>query len=68
MIDPRFASAVQGLQAGKLAEAVRQCRAAPNDAPGIHLLGFVAHKAGRQEAIELIGAAIAVDETNPDLP
>jgi tetratricopeptide (TPR) repeat protein/SAM-dependent methyltransferase len=59
------------MQAGQLAEAERLCRAilaaAPNDAPTIHLLGFVAHKAGRHpEAIELIGRAIALDETNPD--
>src|SRR5262249_23067859 len=71
MMDPRFASAVQCMQAGNLAEAERLCRAilaaAPNDAPSIHLLGFIAHKAGRHaEAIELIGKAIALDEKNPD--
>src|SRR5262245_62096785 len=71
MMDPRFASAVRCMQAGQLGEAERLCRAilagAPNDAPSIHLLGFIAHKAGRhREAIELIGKAIALDETNAD--
>jgi tetratricopeptide (TPR) repeat protein/SAM-dependent methyltransferase len=71
MMDPRFASAVQCMQAGQLAEAERLCRAilaaSPNDAPTIHLLGFIAHKAGRhQEAIDLIGNAIALDENNAD--
>ena len=35
--------------------------------PSIHLLGFVAYRAGRpQEAVDLIGKAIALDEKNPD--
>jgi tetratricopeptide (TPR) repeat protein/SAM-dependent methyltransferase len=70
-MDARFASAVKCMQAGQLAEAERLCgailAAAPNDVPAIHLLGFVAYKAGRpQEAIDLIGKAIALDETNAD--
>ena len=59
------------MQAGQLAEAERLCRAilaaAPDDAPVIHLLGFIAHKAGRHpEAIDLIGRAIVLDASNPD--
>src|SRR5262249_38951931 len=70
-MDARLATAVKCMQAGQLAEAERLCRAilaaAPNDIAAIHLLGFVAHKAGRhQDAIDLIGKAIALDETNAD--
>src|SRR5262245_56468035 len=66
-----FASAVQCMQTGQLAEAERLCReilaTAPDDVASIHLLGFVAYKAGRpNDAIDLIGRAIALDETNPD--
>jgi len=70
-MDARLATAVQCMQAGRLTEAERLCRAilaaAPNDAPATHLLGFVAYKAGRpRDAIDLIGKAIALDETNAD--
>src|SRR5271165_4150218 len=66
-----FASAVQRMQAGDLAEAERLCRTIlstePNDAASIHLLGFVAYKSGRLDAaIDLIGQAIALDDRNPD--
>src|SRR5262245_13576008 len=70
-MDARLASAVQCMRTGRLAEAECLCRAilaaAPDDVPATHLLGFVAYKAGRpQEAINLIGKAIALDETNAD--
>src|ERR1700730_6895084 len=70
-MDQRFAAAVNSMQAGQLAEAERLCRdildAAPDDLAAIHLLGFVAYRAGRpHEAIALIGKAIAGDEANPD--
>jgi Flp pilus assembly protein TadD/SAM-dependent methyltransferase len=70
-MDARFASAVECMQAGRLDEAERLCReilaAAPNDAASIHLLGFVAYRAGRpHDAIDLIGRALALDERNPD--
>jgi Flp pilus assembly protein TadD/SAM-dependent methyltransferase len=71
VMNPLFASAVQRMQAGELAEAERLCRTIlstePNDAASIHLLGFIAYKAGRFDtAIELIEQAIALDGNNPD--
>src|SRR5436190_19323299 len=70
-MNPLFASAVQCMQAVQLSEAERLCRdilaTAPNDVASLHLLGFVAYKSGRPaDAIDLIGQAIALDETNPD--
>jgi len=70
-MNPLFASAVKSMQAGDLAEAERLCRAIlatePNDVPSIHLLGFLAYRSGRLDtAIDLIGQAIRLDESNPD--
>jgi Flp pilus assembly protein TadD len=66
-----FASAVNCMQAGQLAEAERLCRAIlsvePNDAATVNLLGFVAYKSGRPaEAIALLGRALALDDKSPD--
>jgi Flp pilus assembly protein TadD/SAM-dependent methyltransferase len=59
------------MQAGELAEAEGLCRTIlstePNDVPSIHLLGFIAYKAGRFDAaIALIEQAIGLDARNPD--
>jgi Flp pilus assembly protein TadD len=66
-----FTSAVTCMQAGRLAEAERLCRAIlsvePHDAATINLLGFVAYKSGRPVvAIDLLGRALALDDKSPD--
>ena len=66
-----FASAVNCMQAGQLAEAERLCRAIlsvePNDAATVNLLGFVTYKSGRPaEAIAHLGRALALDDKSPD--
>src|SRR5262245_45642629 len=66
-----FASAVNCMQAGQLAEAERLCRAIlsvePNDAATVNLLGFLAYKSGRPtEAIDLLGRALALDDKRPE--
>ena len=66
-----FMAAVRHHQAGQLAEADRlyaQVLAAePDHAHALHLRGALAHAAGRNEdAVELIGRAIALDGKLPD--
>jgi len=66
-----FVAAVQHHQAGQFAEADRLYRkviaAEPNHVHALHLRGALAHAAGRnEEAVELIGRALALNEQVPD--
>jgi tetratricopeptide (TPR) repeat protein len=65
-----LASALQHHQRGQLVQAgqtYRQILALdPRHADSLHLLGTLAHQAGRNDiAVELIGRAIALDKTQP---
>ena len=66
-----LAEAARQHEAGRLAEAERLYRRLLADDPDrpdcLHLLGLVAHQTGRSEAaLELIGRAIALNDTDPD--
>jgi Tfp pilus assembly protein PilF/SAM-dependent methyltransferase len=66
-----FASAVQHLRAGQMAEAERLCREVlaiePNHFDGLHLLGIIAHNVGRNDdAAQFIARAIAVNGRSPE--
>ncbi|HEV3395632.1 MAG TPA: tetratricopeptide repeat protein [Xanthobacteraceae bacterium] len=67
-----FAAALRHLQAGQLPDAERLCRqilgADPRHADSLHLLGLIAHLTGRNEAaVDLIGKAIALNDSSPEL-
>src|SRR5216110_718799 len=66
-----LAEAARQHEAGRLAEAERLYRRLLADDPNrpdcLHLLGLVAHQTERSEAaLELIGRAIALNNTDPD--
>src|SRR5580693_1851569 len=68
-IPQAFDLALQRHRAGRLADAealYRQILAAqPNHADALHLLGLIAHHAGRDDvAADLIGRAIALNPAN----
>lgn len=60
----QFTTAVEHLRAGRLADAERACRqlraAAPGNAASLHLSGIVAWQLGRDDAISLLGRAVAL--------
>jgi Tfp pilus assembly protein PilF/2-polyprenyl-3-methyl-5-hydroxy-6-metoxy-1,4-benzoquinol methylase len=69
--DAVFATALSHLQSGDLAQAERTCRdllaLVPDHCDGLHLLGIIAHKAGRNDdAVALIRRALAIVPHNPD--
>ncbi len=69
-IADRLTAARRCHQAGQLAEAERRYREIlaidPNQIDALHLLGVVAHQAGRSDlALDLIGKAIALNGRNP---
>lgn len=68
--DPRFQEAVAALQRGHLQDAERHTRAVLKDNDGdalaVHLLGVIAHQAGKNDAaIELVRKAIELDPAAP---
>lgn len=70
-MNPTLIAAVRHHQAGQLAEADRLYAqvldAEPNNAHALHLRGALAYAMGRHhEAVDLIGRAIALDDTQPD--
>lgn len=63
--DPRFHEAVAALQSGRLQDAEKGIRTvlqdAPEDAQSIHLLGVIAHQAGKTDAgVELVRKAVGL--------
>ena len=66
-----FAQALEDFKAGRLREAETACQAIvesdPVDAKALHLLGVLAHQAGRNEEAERwLRRAICVDPENPE--
>jgi Flp pilus assembly protein TadD len=66
-----FAAAFRQFRAGQVQEAERLCRDVLSFDPGhfdsLHLLGIMALRAGRgQQAIELLGRALAADAHSPE--
>lgn len=66
-----FAQALQHFQSGLFGEAETACQALVERAPGnvqaLHLLGVLAHRAGRaNDAIELIRRAVTLDSANAE--
>lgn len=66
----KFAQVLQHFHAGRLAEAEYVCRQVvesdPLNAAALHLLGVLAHQAGRGEAVALIGRAVALEPRNAE--
>src|SRR5437868_11273433 len=67
-----LAEAAAHHRAGRLAAAERMCRRIlaidPDHADGLHLLGLIAHQTGHSDqALELIGRAIALNDADPEL-
>jgi tetratricopeptide (TPR) repeat protein len=63
-------AAIQDFQAGRFSEAERTCRQLierdPADAAALHLLGVLAHHAGRADAVEMLSQAAALDPANAE--
>src|SRR5437016_126840 len=65
-----LAEAIEHFHAGRLREAESICRQVvehdPVNAAALHLLGVLAHQAGRKEAVELISRAVALESGNAE--